>query len=90
MLRREDSKPFERRGHDLDLRTVRVGELAIERVLLLAIVEHDTDVPVRALVDHEVPSTGAEDVQPDNLLAGAGDLEQILERRHDRRHTYVA
>ena len=40
-----------------------------------AIGEHDADVPVRALVDHEVPAAGAEDVQPDDLLARARDLE---------------
>ena len=59
---------------DLDAGSVRVGELTIERVARLAIGEHDADVPVRALVDHEVPAAGAEDVQPDDLLARARDL----------------
>ena len=75
MLRREATKPFERHGYDLDLRAVGGGKLASERLLRLAVGEHDADVPVRALVDHEVPSAGAEEVQPDNLLAGTRDLE---------------
>ena len=89
MLRCEATKPFERRGHDLDLSAVRVRKLVIERLSRLAIDEHDADVPVRALVDHEVPSTRTEEVQPDDLFARTRHLEQLLERHagHGRRET---
>jgi len=62
VLRREAAEPVECRAHDLEPSSVGIGELAIERVARLVAGEHDTDVPVRALVDHEVAAARAEDV----------------------------
>src|SRR5262249_21477133 len=60
---------------------------AVERLTCLAIGEHGADIPIRALVDHEVPPPGAEDIQPEDLLARSCDLEQILEGQSESRST---
>ena len=70
---------LERRGDDLHPGAVRERKLALELLAGLARGEHDAHVPVRALVDHEVPAAGAEDVEADDLLARPRDFEEILE-----------
>src|SRR5207248_5718361 len=79
VLRAVVTNSFQRGADDLHRSTVGQGKLAIERAARVATGEHDADIPVRTLVDHEVPSSGAEYVEPENPFTGARDFKEVVE-----------
>src|SRR5579871_2783065 len=71
----------ERGADNLDDRAVLVRKFAVELLPNRLVGEHNCRVPIRPLVDHELPPTRAEDVETKNLLALTRDVHEILERQ---------